>query len=111
MATMFMVDPEQPNNNANWPYNITTGKAKRLKAQANKTMQSQPAGTFHSLFGPPSPTLSKAEKARLNARKPSNRNIKRSKKPLPGTNTLLSVISFPTPSKPPDWRHPRTTRC
>ena len=86
MTARFMLDPEQPTNNANWPNNITTGKAKMVKDRANKTKQSQPAGTFNSLFGPPSPTLSKTEKARLNAMKSSNRNIKPSKKPLPGTN-------------------------
>ena len=89
---MFMVDPEQPNNNGNLTYNIMTGKGKMVKAQANTTKQSQPAGTFNTLFGPPSPTLSKAEKARLNARKPANCNIKPSKKPLPGTKPSYSYV-------------------
>eukprot|EP00090_Calanus_glacialis_P011151 TRINITY_DN19606_c0_g1_i3.p1 TRINITY_DN19606_c0_g1~~TRINITY_DN19606_c0_g1_i3.p1 ORF type:complete len:161 (+),score=42.82 TRINITY_DN19606_c0_g1_i3:71-553(+) len=81
MATRFMLDPEQPKNNANWPYNITTG-------------------TFHSLFGPPSPTLSKAEKARLNARKPSNRNIKPSKKPLPVNPLTGDILGLPGVKSP-----------
>ena len=92
MATVFMLDPEQPNNNANWTYNIMTGKGKMVKAQANKTKQSQPAGTFNTLFGPPSTTLSKAEKARLNERKPSNCNNEPSKKPLPGTKPSYSHV-------------------
>ena len=94
MTARFMLDPEQPSNNANWPCNKTTGKTKMVKAQANKTKQLLHVGTFHSLFGPPSPTLSNAEKARLNARKPSNRNIKPSKKPLPGTKTSYSCVSL-----------------
>ena len=98
MATRFMLDPEQPKNNANWPNSKTTGK--------DETKQSQPEGTFHSLFGPPSPTLSRAEKARLNARKPSNCKIKPSKKPLPGTKTLHTLLSLSSSlilSKPLDW--------
>ena len=48
------------------------------------------AGTHNTLFGPPSPTLSRAEKARINARKQTDYSIKPSKKPFPGIAVCIS---------------------
>merc|ERR1711915_241002 len=72
MASSFELGDEQPEDNMENKWNNT-------------------GGTFHSLFGPPSPTLSKAEKARILAQQPSEYSLKPCKKPLP-VNPLTGDI-------------------
>ena len=81
MASSFVLGHDQPDSNADGSYGMHSGK---WSVTEYRKVLLTPAGTFHSLFGPPSPTMSKAEKARLNANKQSDYNIKPSKKPLPG---------------------------
>merc|ERR1711892_211720 len=81
MASSFELGDEQPDN----------GMERSSKI---------PIGTFHSLFGPPSPVLSKAEKARLNANQPSDYSVKPSKKPLPVNPWTGDVLGLPGVKSP-----------
>ena len=104
MASSFVLGHDQPDNNTDGPCDMQSGKGSVARYRHDILTS---AGTFHSLFGPPSPTRSKAEMARLNANKPSDYNIKPSTKPLPGKlntyNPLSSLYSYLILSKPADW--------
>ena len=81
MASSFVLGHDQPDIDTDQQCDMQSGKVSVALYRPDLLTS---AGTFHSLFGPPSPTISRAEKARLNANKPSDYNIKPSKKPLPG---------------------------
>merc|ERR1712212_907387 len=84
MASSFVLGDEQPDNNNTKSWDIQTG-------------------TRNTLFGPPSPTLSKAEKARINASKQTDYSIKPSKKPFPVnplTGDILGQPGLKSPEPP-----------
>lgn len=57
-------------------------------------------GTFQTLFGPPSPELSKVEKARLRNREPSDYQLKPSRKPLPVSPLTGDILGLPGAKTP-----------
>merc|ERR1712106_266179 len=90
MASDFALGHEQPDN-------------------ANNRQWDSHNGTYNSLFGPPSPTLSKAEKARIKANQPSDYSIKLSKKPFSVNPLTGDVLGLPGVKSPEPPRRQSTT--